>query len=389
MKKHLKSVLTLTVICIVVAVLLSAVNFVTEPIIEKRKQNSANAALLEVMPNGKDFAEKNDLAGKELPTTVTKVYSAADGGFVFELTTSGYASGLVIMCGVDKEGIVTGAKCIGSNETNKAEVEYGNKFVGLNKEKANAVDTVANSTKTTAAYKGAIADAINAAAILRGESVDIRTEEEKLKDILLEVLPTADDFETEFKTVKLEGITAVYKAKNGAGFVFKAGEEYIATDPSGEVITAVDEVFKTTVSAAAKKHLAAEANEIDISGIVDFPKAVQKAYKTDGGYLFELRAAGFGINGDSYYSPSGEYIKIKISLTKEGEVIDCVTVSQAESKGYGDGCKEPKFYNQFQGKTEENYKEIDAVAGATITTNGYLSAVGGAFRAVKLLEGGI
>ena len=44
--------------------------------------------------------------------------------------------------------------------------------------------------------------------------------------------------------------------------------------------------------------------------------------------------------------------------------------------------------SQFAGKTEENYTEIDAISGATLTTDGYKQAIQRAFAAVNLLKGG-
>ena len=75
-------------------------------------------------------------------------------------------------------------------------------------------------------------------------------------------------------------------------------------------------------------------------------------------------------------------------MMPDGKVIDCVTVSQGESKGYGDMCATEKFYGQFDGKTEADYGEIDAIAGATYTTDGYLKAIETAFESLRILEGG-
>ncbi len=388
MKKYLKSVLVLTVISVTVAVLLSVVNQVTLPIIEERKNAASNEALLKVMPEGKNFTEITDLSSYTLPETVTKAYSEEGGGYVIELSTTGYASGLLIMCGVDSSGTVTGATCLSSNETNKAEVSYGENFKGLDSQKVSEVDTVANSTKTTTAYKNAILDAINSAKILKGESVDLRTEEEKLFDSFKEILPNAEGFEKEFISVKLFGVSAVYKATNNVGYIFMYRDQPVATNTLGEVLgdyaaDVIDEVGKQ-----AKKHLNTKLKDIDISGFSNLPTSVLSAQKTDESYVLNLRAAGFGILGDSYYGPSGEYIKIKVSLTKKGEIISCVTVSESESANYGAACKEPEFYNQFEGKTEKNYEQIDAISGATVTTTGYLKAIKSAFEAVKVLEGG-
>ena len=73
---------------------------------------------------------------------------------------------------------------------------------------------------------------------------------------------------------------------------------------------------------------------------------------------------------------------------KDGKVIDCFTVSQAETPNIGSVCADEEFYGQFVGKTEADYEEIDMIAGATLTTNGYKKAILRAFESVKILEGG-
>ena len=75
-------------------------------------------------------------------------------------------------------------------------------------------------------------------------------------------------------------------------------------------------------------------------------------------------------------------------MTAEGKIIDTLTVSQKETTGIGDACANESFFGQFDGKTEADYKGIDAISGATLTTNGYLKAIEDAFAAVKTLEGG-
>ena len=76
-------------------------------------------------------------------------------------------------------------------------------------------------------------------------------------------------------------------------------------------------------------------------------------------------------------------------MTAEGKIIDCLTVSEGETDGLGDACADDSFYGQFVGKTEENYTEIDAISGATLTTDGYKQAIERAFTVVKTLVGGV
>jgi electron transport complex protein RnfG len=385
MKKHIKSVISLTAICAVVALLLGVTNFITAPIIKKQEDQKVAKALLVVLPNGEEF--KNvDLSSYKLPATVTEAYSEKNGGYVFKMTTTGYASGLVVLCGVDSEGKVTGATCIASSETNGAEKDYGSKFINKTADEVDSIDTVSGSTKTTLAYKNAVKDALNSFTILNGGSVDIRSEEEILADNLKTALSAADGKFTEvFITEDIGDISAVYSADNGAGFVFLKGENFVATDSQGNVLTETEEALKTEVTSAAQKITSSKLTEIDITKYENISELVEKVYKTQSGnYVFELKAAGYGVRNQ--YG-SGEYIKIKVSLTGEGKIIACKTVSQKESENYGDACGKPSFYKQFNGKDETTYSEIDAISGATTTTKAYKNAIAKAFETLKILKG--
>ena len=383
MKESIKSVVALTVICAVLAVILAVTNGITAPVIAENEKAAANEALLVVMPQGKGF-EEIDVSKYELPATVTNAYKEESGGYVVKLLTAGYGSNMVIMCGVDASGAVTGAVCLSSGETLGYEKTYGESTVGKTAADIDGIDTVAGATLTTSAYKGAVKDALNAAIILGGGSVDIRSEEEILNDSLSKALPEAEGkFTKVFVAEKLSNKADVYAADNGSGYVFIVGEEFIAVNGKGEALT---ENAKADVSADAKKIINSKLTEIDISAM-EMPSQVKKVYKTSGGnYVFELGANGYGINGDQY-TRSNEQIMIKVSATKKGEIISCETVSQKESKGFGDACANAEYYTQYNGKTEKDYKNVDAISGATITSTGYSTAISKVFEAVKILEG--
>ena len=383
MKKSIFSTLALVSICAVMAILLALTNYFTAPIIKKNQDAAADAALLEVMPNGTGF-EKMNTGSYTLPKTITEVYKAANGGYVFKLETAGYAPRFVIMCGVNADGTVSGAKCISSEETKGEEKTYGEKLAGKTIDDVLTVDTVSGTTMTTAAYKNAVKDALNAAIILGGGSVDIRTPEEILNDNLTQALPAGEgQFTRLFIVEVIEGVDAVYTADNGAGSVYVMGEEFIGV-PTGE--TSENE----TVAAAQAVLAASEVEKIDLTAYEGLPKRLKSASKTTtGNYILEVEGAGFGImNTEEYIHSSGEYILVRVSITPEGKIIDTLTVYQAESENFGAACAKEEFYGQFDGKTEENYREIDAISGATYTTNGYLKAIENAFKAVKILKGG-
>ncbi len=165
--KHIKSVVVLVVICAAVAVMLAVTNAITSPLIEANENAAAIEALYEVMPDGKDF-QKVELAKYSLPATVTEVYAEAGGGYVVRLVTTGYGSGMVIMCGVTADGTVSGALCLSSSETLGYEKTYGENFTGKDATGAGKVDTISGATRTTEAYRAAMLDALETANILKG-----------------------------------------------------------------------------------------------------------------------------------------------------------------------------------------------------------------------------
>lgn len=383
MKNNIKNLSVFVCICAVITLLLATTNAITAPIIEKNQSALANAALLEVMPEGKGF-EAVDVSSYTLPATVTEVHKETSGlGYVIKLVTAGYGSDMVIMCGVKNEGIVTGAVCLSSNETLGKEKTYGENFKDKDTAAVDAVDIIGGATKTTEAYKNAVKDALNAVIILGGGSVDIRTEEEILADNLDAALPAgAKDFEKVFLVENIEGFDAVYVAKNGAGYVFVKGEEFIGVGAEGTADAALTD--------AVNRIKATTFTDIDVSKYADIASFMVSAKKTaTGNFVFEVKGAGYGIKGgDEYHPASGEYIVVRVAMTASGKILDCLTVSQAETAGLGDACANESFYGQFVGKDETNYTEIDAISGATLTTNGYKQAIERAYTALKTLSGG-
>ena len=394
MKKSIKSILVLVCICATVSVLLALVNSITAPIIAKNEQQKSNAALFEVLPDGGSFTLV-DISGYTLPATVAEVYRAENGGYVVKLNTTGYSSGMVLMCGISADGTVVATKLIASQETpsigGTAADIFAATVVGKNAGDIDGVDTISGATKTTAAYRAAVKDALNAVIIIGGGSVDLRTEEEILNDNLSEALPAADGKFTKYFFVEvINGVDAIYVADNKAGAVCVIGEQFIAIDANGQVITECSEADAQTVKTAMATVNATTTTNVDLTKYEGLPTQLISAKLTaTGNYIIEIKAAGYGIVGGNEYHPaSGEYIVIRVSMTAEGKIIDCITVSQAETDGIGSACADEAFYGQFDGKTESNYGDIDAISGATITTDGYKKAILRAFETVKIIKEG-
>ena len=390
MKTNIKNLSVFICICTVITLFLALTNFLTAPIIKANQNASANAALLEVMPKGEGF-EALSMDAYTLPATVTEAYRETSGqGYVLKLVTSGYGSGMTIMCGVGADGVVTGAVCISSNETLGYEKTYGESFANKDASGVDAVDTVGGATKTTSAYKNAVKDALNAAILLGGGSVDIRTEEEILAGNLAAALPAGEGiFEKLFLVERIENVDAVYAAENESGYVFVYGETFVGVLSDGTVVAEGVENAQEISDAVALLQ-ATVLEDIDLSAYPELAKNLLSAKKTaSGNYIVETKGAGYGIKGGNEYHPaSGEYIVVRVAMTADGTIIDCITVSENETDGLGDACADESFYGQFVGKTEEDYTEIDAISGATMTTDGYKQAISRAFAAVKTLKGG-
>lgn len=390
MKNSIKNILVLVCICAVVSLILAVTNAVTAPLIAKNEAERATAALQTVMPESKNF-EKIDISTFKLPATVTEAYRAENGGYVLKMTTAGYSSGLVIMCGVLPDGTVSGAVCLSSTETLGYEKTFGENFKGKDSAGVEAVDTISGATKTTGAYRSAIKDALNAAIILSGGDADIRTEEEILADTLSALLPDAKGrFEKLFIAEVIEGVDTIYQAVNETGFVCVIGDTFIALDRKGNVISEAEASLAVTAETAVKILIASEVHALALTDYEELPSQLVSAKKTaSGNYIFEMKAAGYGVvGGDEYHPASGKYILIRLSMTKDGKIIDCLTLFEEETDGVGSACAEEWFYSQFDGKTEENYNEVDAISRATITTNGYIKAIERAFEALKIFEKG-
>ena len=162
MKNKLMPTIVLSCICIIVALLLAAVNMITEPIIAQLQYEKEQATLSAVYPNGASFVE---ISAEGLPSNVTKAYTEVGGGFVFQITETGYKSGLIIMCGIAPDGKITGADFIKSSETLEAEKGLGSSYIGQTADTFEPI-LMSGATKTTNAYANAIKTALESFEIL-------------------------------------------------------------------------------------------------------------------------------------------------------------------------------------------------------------------------------
>ena len=111
---------------------------------------------------------------------------------------------------------------------------------------------------------------------------------------------------------------------------------------------------------------------------IELPEGVTEAYIADnGGYVFMLSTKGYG----------GE-IKLICGVNADGSVAGISTLSHKETSGIGSKVVEDNsdYRENFYGKTADNYSEVDAVTGATISSKASKKALDGAFEAYELAK---
>lgn len=396
MKKGILNTFILVAICAVMTCLLAVTNHFTKDIIAENLEAQAGAALSEILPEGVTATEVTDPALiEQFPKSVTKAYTASNGWCVVEITTTGYADGLSFLCAVDGEGTVQKMQYVSDNETDTyggVQLEDGTifaLFTGITADTLDGVDVHTGATETAKGVRAAVNDAINTAALLRGEDVDTRTPEEILADNLNTALPAAEGKFSKLYFASEAAIDFIYAAENGSGFVCVVGEVFVGLDATGKVIT--EGVADEAVTAAESKAAAALSHTVADTADTEINSNITEIKKTaEGNYLVFVNGLGFGYFGDEEkYQPAKNIpIKISVLITPEGKILRCLTLEHKESAGFGDVCGTEEYYGQYTGKTEADLGDVDAISQATITSDGYMKAVERALAAVKILEGG-
>ena len=401
-KTNIMPTVVLGSICLVVALLLSFVNMVTGPIIQASQEKAANAALLEVLPDGSDFTKLT--IDESYPSAIVAGYKA-NGGFVFQTSVTGKSSGMVIMCGINADGKIVGTKVIAEQETDSYDANVfpavegtDGAYKGMSLEGFEPF-LVSGATLTSRAYGEAMKASLQAFVIANGGEVDIRTPEQILNDNCNIALGTEGlEFTRIFLTEVLEGVDAVYTSD--AGKVFVVGETFVGVKADGAMGETGD--VDPVVIATASDKLAASS----LTSVTERPEGTHKSITSvarteSGNYVFEIKAEGFSIHQyDEYGSGKNLPMEVKVSISSDGRIIDVITLSHGESQGYGDKCDTEEYYDTFRGETADKIvvskspvtgetTDPGAISGATYTANGYQKAIQRAFAAFELLNGGV
>ncbi len=402
--KNIKPTLVLSCICMVVALLLSAINMVTGPIIEAQRNAAANSALLEVMPEGTDFEEITDLASLGLPESVTNAYKETSGkGYVFRVVSTGYKSGMVIMVGINSEGKVTGSKCLETQDTFGKEPEIDNTYNGQSLADFTP-NLITGATMTSGGYRDAVSGALQAFTLASGGKLDPAIElEAKIPELAPGFTnPAAVDASGSFKKI--------LKASNDAGFayIFSAGEEaFVALvnatggcrvfDVEGNDVTSAHEAIVTEAKAHASAfqksyvdalttkitRLYETATDITAVEINTFNTVVAAVnFKVDGAeyYGFYSRSIGFH-QMDVYFVIDANGAIAKMDANQ--------FIFEKEYFATFAGMDDAAYKAGFEGLTTETWNgDAAVIATATMTSNAVKQSTDDAFATFNAIKGG-
>ena len=426
----LRSALTLIVLFLVFALLLTALNLWAAPLIEKGDASQKLGPLLEVLPGAGSFDliySADGSAGGELtgvPETVQSIYSESSGlGYALMLSTSqGYTGQpMDIAMGVDAEGRIAGIKVVSYPETKDMGVDtYPLTYVGQDSTLAD-VSLVAGVTYSSKAFQGAVADGFAALTANGLVSAGVKGDAQILTELIASVYPgimnSEGAMQGEEVDTGLDGVSAAYKAANDSGFAFIAdvngtgllavanasGSAQLYDVDGNDVSDNADYAdFRDTAAAYARDN-AENRMDSDISKFSAFysKTAEYAVLGLDGVYNTVTSAYTATENGETLYAfvsrPYG-YSNIPMDiyyvLNAEGEIVMMNAKEFILEKEYFSSytLDAPSYKEGFVGLTGETMSDdVAFISGATVTTNAVRTATEDVFAAFAILKenGGI
>ena len=191
----------------------------------------------------------------------------------------------------------------------------------------------------------------------------------------------------------------------GAGYVGKTASDYTEVDGiSGASITS--KAYKKALGTAFELYSAASGNSVEISEVVDEPTEDLVLYTVDdanaalvpGGvtkyeqevdkvkevYIANDKSAvTMVVTAQGYHEEP--LIRLVVAMDSTGAIIGVKPVDFAETEGVGDRVGKASYLDQYIGQTTAD--GVDALSGATVSSNAVKKAIGKAVDAFELVKG--
>lgn len=399
MKKYLLALIPLLIICVIASALLGFFNEVTKGPIAENAIKAAEATRAAIFPEAKSFVPVELEEGSSL----NECYEAVDNngetiGYTGLVTVQGYKPGIEVTVGINNDNKIVNVQVGGSNFSETAglgakakEPAFTNQFIGksipvkLSKNApegdTNVVDAISGATMTSNGILGGVNTVgqyvlsmtskgeVNKASA-QGFGGPVAVALTLADDQSISEIAIGDEF---FNETEGFGARALTDENFRTQFIGKkppiAFEEIDAL--SGATITS-----KAVVEAINKAYAQMTGAEVDTPAeatpILD-ENASESAElpKLSGAKIFASVAQGFG----------GPVI-VEMNVSEEG-IIEAIKISEnnfAETPGLGAKALEDDFQLQFIGKRLPiALTDIDAIAGATITSKAVVEAVNNAY----------
>ena len=131
-------------------------------------------------------------------------------------------------------------------------------------------------------------------------------------------------------------------------------------------------------AARARKDVLPEADNFTLLDKT-LPEGTLEAYKADNGagYVFTVSEKGYG-----------GAIKLICGINPDGTINKISTLSHSETAGIGSKVADNSsgYGEKYKGVNTDNYEDVDAVSGATISSKAYKKAVGDALAAYEAVK---
>lgn len=394
MKKH--AWLILSLITIVAGLALSLVNTVTEGPIAQQRLLASNASRIAVFPDATGFEEQTLEEGSKLDSVYAATKDGQTVGYVLQTTVTGYGGPIEVVLGIDNSGAITGISVGGSSfaetaglGTRTRDPEFTSQFVGL-----------AAAPKLKENIDGISGATISSSAVTSGAN-RLYQYWQKLAGVADASADTVETLTAENqKTVTVKGfggdidVTVGINPDGTIEGVLIGGASFNETEGMGALV--LEKSFRDQF--IGKSGPVSYGDGIDaISGATITSNVVLKAINEALGIETAATATPAGGEMVTLDAPDSDGAVKVYTETVQGfksEIVVAVGLDAhnaiaslkiggpnfAETEYYGAEVKTNKFRNQFIGKTGVlTYGEgVDAVSGATITSNAVLSAINNA-----------
>ena len=410
-KKQLPAFLVLTIIALVAALVLAVTNEVTKGPIAAQATAARDAAFQAVLP----ASTYNELTIPEGNAGVSSLFEAVDGsgasvGYTVVASASGYAGPVAVTLGIGNDGMVKGAvigdtsfaETAGFGMRWKEETNRWEQFQLIDTANGGSIEAISGATVTSNAVLSATNAAINCVNEVRGVAA---------RDVVTKGTPAAPVVE------QVELVGGIHEG-SAQGFQSEVRVQ-LTMDDAGVVtglnIDATNETpgfgTRATEEAAFAKQFVGKSAPFAIGSGIDAltgatvtSKAVVEAVNAACASPENPDAVPFDLGGDNAEEPAvetsadpapagaitasapgfaGGDVHVTITKNEDGTIATLSIDVSDQVPPVCDLVLADSFVNQFIGKTGPFVKgeNVDAVAGATFTSDGVIAAVNAALEA--------